>query len=234
MKSLPFAVLAAATVVGLPTLIAQPASDAAEFRDRLSYALGADIGNNLKRQEIDVDPKRVAEGLTDAVAGKSAMTPDQIRDIMNEFRSQMMARMQAKQADEGKKNRADGEAFLAQNRKKEGVKATASGLQYQVLKSGNGKTPAATDVVKVHYHGTLTDGTVFDSSIDRGEPATFPVNGVIPGWTEALQLMKVGDEWQLAIPSDLAYGEQGAGGDIGPNSVLLFKVQLLGIEPGDR
>ena len=141
-----------------------------------------------------------------------------------------MAKMQAKQAESGEKNLKAGELFLAENGKKEGVKTTASGLQYKVVKSGSGKTPAVTDTVKVHYHGTLIDGTVFDSSVDRGEPVTFPVNGVIPGWTEALQLMKEGDKWQLVIPSKLAYGENGAGGKIGPNAVLQFDVELLGIE----
>jgi FKBP-type peptidyl-prolyl cis-trans isomerase FklB len=124
----------------------------------------------------------------------------------------------------------DGETFLAENGKKEGVKTLASGLQYKVVKAGTGKTPKATDTVKVHYNGTLVDGTVFDSSIQRGEPASFPVNQVIAGWTEALQLMKEGDKWQLYIPAKLAYGEQGAGGKIGPNSTLIFDVELLSIE----
>jgi FKBP-type peptidyl-prolyl cis-trans isomerase FklB len=142
--------------------------------------------------------------------------------------------MQAKEAEAGAKNIKAGEAFLAENAKKDGVKTTASGLQYKVVKSGSGKTPGLNDTVKVHYHGTLIDGTVFDSSVDRGEPVTFPVNGVIPGWTEALQLMKVGDKWQLVIPAKLAYGENGAGGKIGPNSVLQFDVELLAIEGADK
>ncbi len=120
--------------------------------------------------------------------------------------------------------------FLAANAKKDGVKTTASGLQYKVIKSGTGKSPKATDTVKVHYHGTLIDGTVFDSSVERGEPVSFPVNGVIPGWTEALQLMKEGDKWQLFIPSKLAYGERGAGAKIGPNATLIFEVELLAVE----
>ena len=123
----------------------------------------------------------------------------------------------------------DGEAFLAANKKKDGVKATESGLQYEVIKEGKGAKPKATDTVKVHYHGTLIDGTVFDSSVEREEPAQFPVNRVIKGWTEALQLMQVGDKYRLVIPSDLAYGESGAGGDIGPNAVLVFEVELLDI-----
>ncbi|MFO1462061.1 MAG: FKBP-type peptidyl-prolyl cis-trans isomerase [Verrucomicrobiota bacterium] len=224
----------AALLTGVSTLIAQDAPELKDPRARLSYALGADIGNNLKRQEIDVDPKLLAAGIADAINGKSALSTNQIREVMMEFRNQMMAKMQAKQDEESKKAQAAGEAFLAANAKKEGVKTTPSGLQYKVVKAGSGKTPTAADTVKVHYHGTLTDGTVFDSSVDRGEPVTFPVNGVIPGWTEALQLMKVGDKWQLVIPSKLAYGEQGAGEKIAPNSVLVFDVELLGIEGGDK
>ena len=144
--------------------------------------------------------------------------------------SEMMAQMETKQKAAGEKNLKDGEAYLAANTKKEGVKATKSGLQYKVLKEGKGKTPKATDSVKVHYHGTLIDGSVFDSSVERGEPISFPVGGVIAGWTEALQLMKEGDKWQLVIPSKLAYGEQGPGGKIGPNSTLIFDVELLAVE----
>jgi FKBP-type peptidyl-prolyl cis-trans isomerase FklB len=153
-----------------------------------------------------------------------------MRETLNAFQKQTMSKMEAKQKVDGEKNVKEGEAFLAANGKKDGVKTLASGLQYKVIKTGTGKTPKATDTVKVHYHGTLTDGTVFDSSVERGEPATFPVNGVIPGWIEALQLMKEGDKWQLVIPPKLAYGERGAGGKIGPNSVLVFDVELLSIE----
>lgn len=224
----------AALLTSVSTLIAQDAPDLKDPRARLSYALGADIGSNLKRQEIDVDPKLLAAGIADAVAGKSALSTNQIREVMMEFRNQMMAKMQAKQEEESKKALAAGEAFLATNAKKDGVKTTASGLQYKVVKAGSGKSPTASDTVKVHYHGTLPDGTVFDSSVDRGEPVTFPVNGVIPGWTEALQLMKVGDKWQLVIPSKLAYGEQEAGDKIAPNSVLVFDVELLGIEAPEK
>jgi FKBP-type peptidyl-prolyl cis-trans isomerase FklB len=142
----------------------------------------------------------------------------------------MMAKMEVRQKTEGEKNAKEGEAFLASNAKKEGVKTTASGLQYKVIKSGTGKTPKATDTVKVHYHGTLVDGSVFDSSVQRGEPATFPVDQVIPGWTEVLQLMKEGDKWQVYIPGKLAYGERSPSPKIGPNSTLVFDVELLSIE----
>ena len=144
-----------------------------------------------------------------------------------------MSKKETRQKAAGEENLKKGQAFLAENGKKDGVKATATGLQYKVNKSGTGKTPKSTDTVKVHYHGTLIDGTVFDSSVERGEPVSFPVNGVIPGWTEALQLMKEGDKWQLYIPAKLAYGEQSPGGKIGPNSVLIFDVELLAVEaPG--
>jgi FKBP-type peptidyl-prolyl cis-trans isomerase len=149
-----------------------------------------------------------------------------------ELQKSAMAKAEEKQIAAAEKNLKAGEAFLAANAKKEGVKTTASGLQYKVIKAGTGASPKPTDIVKVHYTGTLVDGTVFDSSVQRGEPATFPVNGVIPGWTEALQLMKVGDKWQLVIPSKLAYGEQGPRA-IGPNSTLIFDVELLGIEKSD-
>lgn len=200
-------------------------------QQRSSYSIGADIGGNLKRQGLEVDGKAMAAGLIDALAGKTQLTDAEIKETLTAFRTQMMEKMQARQKEAGDKNIKDGEAFLAANAKKEGVKTTASGLQYKVLKSGAGKvSPKATDTVKVHYHGTLIDGTVFDSSVDRGEPISFPLNGVIPGWTEGLQLMKEGDKFQFVIPSKLAYAEQGAGGKIGPNSTLVFEVELLAIE----
>lgn len=212
------------------TLNAQEKPTLKTLKERASYAIGADIGTKFKRQDVDIDPRILATGLADAFAGKSTMTESEIRQTLNEFQSEFMAKMEGRQKAAGEKNIKEGETFLAANAKKEGVKTTASGLQYKVLKSGTGKTPKATDTVKVHYHGTLIDGTVFDSSVNRGEPAIFPVNGVIAGWTEALQLMKEGDKWQLVIPSKLAYGERGAGGDIGPNATLIFDVELLGIE----
>ena len=199
-------------------------------KQRVSYSIGANIGSNFKRQELDLDVKALTAGVTDALAGKTALTEAEMREVLNTFQQEMQAKMQAKQKVEGDANIKKGEEFLAANAKKDGVKTTASGLQYKVLKSGSGKTPKPTDTVKVHYHGTLIDGTVFDSSVERKEPISFPVNGVIPGWTEALQLMKEGDKWQLVIPSKLAYGERGAGDKIGPNSTLLFDVELLSIE----
>lgn len=206
-------------------------------KQRVSYSIGASIGGNFKRQEIDIDAKAFTAGIMDAMTGQPALTPTEMREVLDEFQTQMQAKMAAKEkateeqnATKAPENLMKGEEYLAANAKKEGVKTTASGLQYKVLKSGTGKTPKATDTVKTHYHGTLIDGTVFDSSVERGEPISFPVNRVIAGWTEALQMMKEGDKWQLTIPSKLAYGERGAGGKIGPNSTLIFDVELIAIE----
>jgi len=220
--------LALGLLVG--SVYAQEKLDLKNPKQRASYSIGADIGANFKRQELEVDPQALAAGLVDALAGKTALTEVEMREALNAFRMALMAKMEAKQKVDSDKNSKQGETFLAANAKKEGIKTLPSGLQYRVVKSGKGKTPKTTDTVKVHYHGTLIDGTVFDSSVDRGEPVTFPVNQVIPGWTEALQLMKEGDKWQLFIPSKLAYGEKGAGGKIGPNSTLQFDVELIGIE----
>jgi len=224
--------LTATIMAGLLTAaaLAQDKPDLKDPKQRASYSIGANIGANFKRQDVDIDTKALAAGISDAIAGKTQLTDAEMRETLNAFQKQTMSKMEAKQKVDGEKNVKEGEAFLAANGKKDGVKTLASGLQYKVIKTGTGKTPKATDTVKVHYHGTLTDGTVFDSSVERGEPATFPVNGVIPGWIEALQLMKEGDKWQLVIPPKLAYGERGAGGKIGPNSVLVFDVELLSIE----
>lgn len=221
-------VAAAAMIAG--SLYGQEKPDLKDPKLRTSYALGTDIGSNLKRQELDLDAKALAAGISDALGGKPGLTDAEVRETLDLLRKQMMAGAEAKAKVSGEKNLKEGEAFLVANGKKDGVKTTASGLQYKVMTAGTGATPKPTDEVKVHYHGTLIDGTVFDSSVERGEPISFPVTGVIPGWVEALQLMKVGDKWQIYIPSKLAYGERGAGGKIGPNSALIFDVELLGIE----
>jgi len=195
-------------------------------KDKISYILGMDIGNNLKKQSVSVNPKVFAKGMEDALAGsKSLLTEQEVQETMMAFQKEMIA----KQAEVAKKNKAEGEAFLAENKKKEGVKALPSGLQYKVIKAGTGKKPKSNDMVTVNYRGTLIDGTEFDSSYKRGQPATFQVNGVIPGWTEALQLMEEGAKWQLFIPSNLVYGERGQG-PIGPNSTLIFEVELISIQ----
>ena len=179
---------------------------------------------------MDIDQKALTQGLADALAGKPALDPSEVQSTLMKFQQEMMSKQQAKMQVEGEKNLKDGDAFLAANAKKDGIKTTASGLQYKVVKSGTGASPTAADTVKVNYEGTLIDGTVFDSSIKRGEPASFPVNRVIPGWTEALQLMKVGDKWKVFIPAKLAYGERSPSPTIPPNSTLIFDVELLSIE----
>ena len=200
-------------------------------KDKVSYAVGAQIGADMKRQTVDIDPAMLAKGLKDGFQGSKLLLTDQeMREALSGLQQQMAAKQAERMREVGAKNKQAGAAFLAENKKKEGVKVLPSGLQYKIAKEGTGKTPKADDTVTVNYRGTLIDGTEFDSSYKRGEPATFPVKGVIKGWTEALQLMKVGSKWQLFIPSELAYGEQPAGRVIGPNSTLIFEVELLGIK----
>ncbi len=200
-------------------------------KDKISYAIGMDIGKNLKKQPVELNPETISQGLWDAMNdGKTLMTEQEYMETMTSFRNELNQKQTAQMKEAGDKNKKEGEKFLADNKNKEGVLTTASGLQYKVITKGTGASPKATDTVSVHYKGTLIDGKEFDSSYRRGQPASFPVNGVIKGWTEALQLMKTGSKWQLFIPSDLAYGERGAGRDIGPNSTLLFDVELLSIK----
>jgi FKBP-type peptidyl-prolyl cis-trans isomerase FklB len=201
------------------------------LQDSVSYSIGMDIGRNLKGQMIDVNPDALAQALKDLNGdGKPMLTDAQARSAMMAFQTQMMATHAEKMKVAGEKNKKDGEVFLAENKKKEGVVTLPSGLQYKVLTIGNGKKPRATDKVTLNYRGVLIDGTEFDNSYKRGEPAVFPVNGIIKGLSEALQLMPVGSKWQIVIPADIAYGEQGAGAQIAPNAVLIFEIELLGIK----
>jgi FKBP-type peptidyl-prolyl cis-trans isomerase FklB len=210
------------------------AADAPELKgdkERLSYSIGMDIAGNLRRSSVDVDSDLVAKGLKDRYGeGKTLLTEDEARQTLEVAQKALMAKKAETMQKQSEKNKADGEKFLAENAKKDGVKSLPSGLQYKVITPGKGKTPKASDTVTVHYKGTLIDGTEFDSSYKRGEPASFPVSGVIPGWIEALQLMKEGAKWQLFIPPNLAYGERGAGRDIGPNATLLFEVELISVK----
>jgi len=200
-------------------------------KDKVSYSMGLSLGNSLMRQPFEVDMDVFLKGFNDAVhKRKPLMTDQEMRETEIAFQKEMMEKQAQTMKTLGEKNKKEGEAFLAENKRKEGVKTLASGLQYKVLTEGKGASPKATDTVTVNYKGTLIDGTEFDSSYRRGQPATFQVNGVIKGWTEALQAMKVGSKWQLFIPSDLAYGDKGAGPQIGPNSVLVFEVELLSIK----
>jgi FKBP-type peptidyl-prolyl cis-trans isomerase FklB len=200
-------------------------------KDKLSYSMGVATGTQMKRQSVDVDVDMFSKGLRDAVSGgKLQMTEQQIQDTLMKFQQEMTAKQAEKTKQLAEINKKEGDAFLAENKSKEGVKTLPSGLQYKILTEGKGKSPKETDTVTTHYRGTLIDGTEFDSSVKRGQPATFPVKGVIKGWTEALQLMKEGSKWQLFIPSDLAYGERGAGQQIGPNAALIFEVELISIQ----
>jgi FKBP-type peptidyl-prolyl cis-trans isomerase FklB len=202
-------------------------------RERASYAIGLDIGRTLRTQEMDVDIELFVQGLRDSLANtKAAFSEKEMHEAVLILKRDSQNRMEQKMKALAAQNKTEGDRFLALNAKKAGVKSTKSGLQYKVIKEGSGASPKATDQVRTHYHGTFIDGNVFDSSVERGEPAVFPVNGVISGWTEALQLMKVGSKWQLYVPSDLAYGVRGRG-EIPPNSTLIFDVELLGIEKTD-
>jgi FKBP-type peptidyl-prolyl cis-trans isomerase FklB len=200
-------------------------------KDKVSYIIGMDIGKNFMKQSMDIDPDILMKGLKDALSGRKPLLTDQeARETMTVFKKEMMAKQEVLAKKLGEKNKKEGEAFLAENKKTEGVKTLPSGLQYRVIKEGTGRKPKATDKVLTHYRGTLIDGTEFDSSYKRGTPTSFKVNEIIPGWTEALQLMKEGAKWQLFIPSNLAYAERGTGRDIGPNATLIFEVELISIQ----
>ncbi|MGZ9197206.1 MAG: FKBP-type peptidyl-prolyl cis-trans isomerase [Candidatus Deferrimicrobiaceae bacterium] len=225
------AMVMCATVALSGTAFSADAPGLKSDKEKLSYSIGMDIGGNLKRQSVEVDPDLVAKGLKDSyVGGTTILTEDEARKSITDFQKTLMAKQAETMKKLAEKNKADGEAFLAGNGKKEGVKTLPSGLQYKEIAPGKGKSPKPTDTVTTHYKGTLIDGTEFDSSYKRGQPATFQVSGVIPGWTEALQLMKEGAKWQLFVPSNLAYGERGAGREIGPNATLIFEVELISVK----
>ena len=205
-----------------------------DSKDKVSYSIGLDIGTTFKKQKMEINSDALVAGLKDGMSGtKPLLTPEEVRQVMMEFSKDMREKTAAATKEAADKNSKESEKFLAENKAKPGVKTTASGLQYKVEKEGSGTPPKETDTVVVNYRGTLIDGTEFDSSYKRGEPATFPVNRVIKGWTEALQLMKPGAKYQLVIPPDLAYGPGGTGGDIGPNATLIFEVELMSVKPGE-
>ncbi len=198
---------------------------------RLSYAIGLDVGQSLKSLGADIDRAAFMAAIADRLEGRDArLSTEEAGKVKQAFFKARAEKQMAEQKARGEANKAEGEKFLAENAKKPGVKVTGSGLQYEVLRQGDGPKPSATDRVTVHYRGTLLDGTEFDSSYSRKQPATFPLNGVIKGWTEGVQLMSVGSKYKFYIPSELAYGARGAGSRIGPNSTLIFEVELLGIE----
>ena len=210
----------------------QPVTALTTTKQKASYAIGMNWGTGLHRQSIDVDTPALLQGMKDALAGgKTLLTEDEARAALMQLQKEMQEKQQAKAAAEGEANKKEGDTFLAANKSKEGVVTLPSGLQYKILTPGTGAKPTASDSVVCNYKGTLINGTEFDSSYKRGEPATFPVTGVIKGWTEALQLMPVGSKWQLFIPSNLAYGPRGTpGGPIGPDATLIFEVELISIK----
>src|SRR6266853_6922103 len=208
-------------------------------KQKFSYALGMNIGSglgaNLKKQSVDVDSTLVSQGLKDAMSGgKTRLTQEEAQGVLKEVQTEVQKQQQEKMKEAADKNKTEGEAFLTANKSKDGVVTSPSGLQYKILTAGTGPKPTASDTVVCNYRGTLISGTEFDSSYKRGQPASFPVNGVIKGWTEALQLMTVGSKWQLFVPSELGYGDRGAGADIGPGATLIFEVELLSIQSKDK
>src|SRR6516225_4894806 len=221
-----FIVIVSASLLALPLFGQDKSPQLKDQKDKVSYSIGMQIGFNLGRQKVDVNPDILAAGIKDSIAGKPQLTPDQVKDIMAQFEKDM----EQKQKQLGEKNKTDGTKFLEDNKKKPSVKTTASGLQYKVEKEGTGAQPKATDMVTVNYRGTLIDGTEFDSSYKRGQPATFPLNGVIKCWTEGVGRMKVGEQAVLTCPSDIAYGDGGRPPTIPGGATLVFDVELLGIE----
>jgi FKBP-type peptidyl-prolyl cis-trans isomerase FklB len=210
---------------------AQEKLELKDQKDKESYSLGYQFGQNLKFQGVDVNLDIYTSGIKDALAGEGPqMSTEEIRATITGLQQRLQAAQQKALKEQAEKNLSESKTFLEENKKKEGVKTLPSGLQYKVLTEGSGKAPKADDTVTVNYRGTLIDGTEFDSSYKRGQPATFKVNGVIKGWTEALQLMKEGSKWQLFIPPDLGYGERGAGRNIPPNSTLIFEVELISVK----
>lgn len=230
LNSLPLTTLA---LLGLFTSSAIAADQSSPFtteKDKISYSIGLDIGRNFTKQGIDFDTQAFIAGLEDGRQNKiSRMTEQEVRDTLTTLQNKLIKQQQENMKTLSESNLKEGNAFLEKNKTAPGVKTLNSGLQYRVLTDGKGTPPTAKDIVKTHYRGTLINGTEFDSSYARGQPVEFPVEGVIKGWTEALQLMKPGSKWQVFVPAHLAYGEQGAGNVIGPNSTLIFEIELLSV-----
>jgi len=222
-------ILAAVLIAGFLNGPSWAANELKTDQEKRSYAIGANVAKNIKQQEVHVDPALVSQGLLDELAGKSLLTDAELGAIMQQLQGEVRQKMKAEFQKASAENKKRGEAFLAENAKKSGVKTLPGGTQYQVLQEGKGKKPTDGDTVLCNYAGTLVDGRVFDAS-QPGKPASFKVSQVIPGWREALKQMPAGSKWQLVIPADQAYGERGAGNAIGPNETLIFEVELVGIE----
>ncbi len=228
MKQVTAAILAVTMVATAATAADSSLKDT---KDKLGYGIGLDMGKTFKKQGLEINPDALLKGFKDGMSGaEPKISEEEIKATFMAVQQEMAKKQMEESAQASTKNLKEGADFLAANKKKSGIVTTASGLQYKVLTKGTGPKPTATSVVKTHYRGTLLDGTEFDSSYKRNEPAEFEVGQVIKGWTEALQMMPVGSKWQLFIPADLAYGERGAGGTIAPNSTLIFEVELLAIK----
>lgn len=232
--------LVAVAVMGLAmstTIAASAATDATSLTtdmDKLSYSIGADLGKNFKKQGIEISPAAMAKGLQDGVSGgKLLLTEEQMKEVLSKFQKDLMEKRTADFNKQSEANKAKGEAFLNQNKSKQGVISLPSGLQYKIIQKGDGAKPSKDDTVTVDYTGTLVDGQVFDSTEKTGKPATFKVSQVIPGWTEALQLMPAGSTWEVYVPSGLAYGPRSVGGPIGPNETLIFKIHLISVKKSE-
>jgi FKBP-type peptidyl-prolyl cis-trans isomerase FklB len=204
-------------------------------KEKLSYSLGHQFGQNAKRNNLDLDPNVFAAAIKDVFAdNKPVLTDDEMRTVVQDFQQKLQQKLVAQAQEQANKNKKDGDAFLAKNKKNKGVVTLPSGLQYKVVKTGTGKKPTLADSVTAHYSGKLVSGQEFDSSYKRGEPATFPLNGVIKGWQEALPLMQEGAKWEVVIPPELGYGPNGVGQSIGPNETLIFEIELIAVrlQPG--
>lgn len=230
MKNRATAGLTVIVAVALNACGTVSSADLESFEERSSYAVGVDIGNNLKRTAVEFEVSILLQGIADVLEDREVhMTNQEIGEVLQELSTHAQSAQRRQHEEAAERNTAEGQGYLAENGQRDGVTTTESGLQYEVIALGGGPRPSATDQVSVNYRGTLVDGTEFDSSYERGEPATFAVGGVIPGWTEVLQLMPVGSKYRVVVPSHLAYGERGAGADIGPNATLIFEVELLAI-----
>ena len=218
-----------AVALGLVMSTAINAGDALKSDlDKLSYSIGTDLGKNFKSQGIEVNPTVLADGIKDGMSGANLkLTDDQMKDVLTKFQKDLMEKRTAEFNKKAEENKVKGEAFLAKNKSKEGVVTLPSGLQYKIVKNGTGAKPGKDDNVTVEYKGTLMSGEVFDSTEKTGKPATFKLSQVIPGWTEALQLMPVGSTWEIYVPANLAYGQRSVGGPIGPNETLIFNIHLI-------